>query len=175
MSRIPQLIVPLALILGACDSEDPEETSEVAVAADASTERESRFAGKFAKLDADGDGAISQAEIQGHKMAPLFAEIDADGDGKLSKDEFFAAKKARHEGKRNHGDPAERAAKMLAKHDADNDGTLSKAEVEGHRFLGDKFAEVDADADGKLTVAELTAFKAKHQGRKRGGDKQAHG
>ena len=178
VSRIHNVILPLALILGACDSEDPEDAAELAVASDAPTEREGKFAGKFAKLDADGDGAISKAEIAGHKMAPLFDEIDGDGNGSVSKEEFIAAKKARHEGKgkRDHGDPAERAAKMLEKHDADKDGTLSKAEVADHRFLGDRFAEVDTDADGKLTAAELTAFKAKHHGRKRGGgDKQAHG
>lgn len=183
VSGIHHVILPLALILGACDSEDPEDAAEVAVTADAdpdaSTEREGKFAGKFATLDADGDGAISKAEIAGHKMAPLFAEIDGDGNGSVSKAEFIAAKKARHEGKGrpDHGNPAERAAKLLEKHDADKDGTLSKAEVEGHRFLDDKFAELDTDADGKLTAAELTAFKAKHHGRKHGGggDKQAHG
>lgn len=173
MPAIQKLILPFALILGACDSEDPQEAEEVELAAEASTEREARHAGKFAKLDADGDGALSKAEIEGHKMAPLFDEIDGDGDGLVSKDEFAAAKKARHKGKgkRGHGDPAERAAKMLEKLDADKDGALSKAELEGHRFLGDKFTEVDTDADGKLTAAELAAFKATHHGGKHRGER----
>jgi len=174
---IHKLILPFALVLGACDSDDPEDAEEAEVAAEASTEREGRRAGKFAKLDVDGDGSISKAEIEGHKMAPLFDEIDGDGDERLSKDEFFAAKKARHggKGKGDHGDPAERAAKMLEKLDSDKDGALSKAEIEGHRFLDDKFTEVDTDADGKLTAAELTAFKATHHGRKHRGAKQANG
>jgi Ca2+-binding EF-hand superfamily protein len=171
---IQKLIVPVALFLGACDSEEPEDAEEAEVVAEASSDREARHAGKFAKLDVDGNGSLSQAEVAGHKMAPLFAEIDGDGDGALSKEEFFAAKKARHEGKRKrgHGDPAERAAKMLEKLDSDEDGTLSKAEIEGHRFLADKFDAVDSDADGKLTAAELTAFKAAHHGRKHRGEKQ---
>ncbi|HET6584097.1 MAG TPA: hypothetical protein VFG69_11625, partial [Nannocystaceae bacterium] len=59
--------------------------------------------------------------------------------------------------------------------DGDKDGALSKAEVQGHRFLGEKFADVDGDKDGKLTAGELTAFKAKHHGRKHGRPKQANG
>jgi Ca2+-binding EF-hand superfamily protein len=108
-------------------------------------------------------------------MAPLFDEIDGDGNGLVGKEEFFAAKKAHRggKGKQGKGDPAERAAKMLEKLDADDDGALSLAEIEGHRFLGDKFAEVDTDKDGKLTAAELTAFKAAHHGdRKHRGDKR---
>jgi Ca2+-binding EF-hand superfamily protein len=168
---IHKLMVPLALLFGACDTEAPDDADEVEVAAEASTEREARYAGKFAKLDVDGDGSISKTEIASHKMAPLFDEIDGDGNGLLSKDEFLAAKKARHgKGKRgDHGDPAQHAAKMIEKLDADKDGTLSLTEIEGHRFLGDKFTEVDTDSDGKLTAAELTAFKATHHGRKHGG------
>lgn len=172
MPSLPKVLLPLALLLGACDTDEPADAvADEEIAAPSQSEREARHAGKFAKLDVDQDGALSKDELGDHKLAGLFDEIDGDGDGKLSKDEFFAAKKARHRGKGDRhgkGDPAERAAKLMGKLDADQDGSLSKAETEEHRWLGEKFAEVDADQDGKLTIAELTAFKAAHHGKRHG-------
>jgi Ca2+-binding EF-hand superfamily protein len=169
----PKVLLPLVLLLGACDTDEPAEAADVdeEIAAPSQSDREARHAGKFAKLDVDGDGALSKAELGEHKLAALFDEIDGDADGKLTKDEFFAAKKAHHRGKgerHGKGDPAERAAKLMGELDADQDGALTKAETEAHRWLGEKFATVDADADGKITIAELTTFKATHHG-KRGG------
>lgn len=184
---LPKVLLPLALLLGACDADDPAEAADdEEIAAPSQSDREGRHAGKFAKLDVDGDGAISKDELGDHPLAGLFDEVDGDGDGKLSKDEFFAAKKAHHGGKGHHGkgDPAERAAKLMGKLDADKDGALTKAETDEHRWLGEKFTTVDADQDGKITLAELTAFKATHHGKRHGkhrGDKpegeaaQAHG
>jgi Ca2+-binding EF-hand superfamily protein len=168
----PKVLLPLVLLLGACDTDEPAEAADVdeEIAAPSQSDREARHAGKFAKLDVDGDGALSKAELAELELAALFDEIDGDGDGKLSKREFVAAKKAHHRGKGHHGkgDPAERAAKLMGELDADQDGALSKTETEEHRWLGEKFATVDADADGKITIAELIAFKAAHHG-KRGG------
>jgi len=168
-----KFLLPIALILGACDSEQPDDAdeSEVAASEEQSSTREGRHKAKFAKLDTDGDGSLSKAELGDHRMAEIFDEIDGDGNGLLSQDEFFAAKKARHEGKKgrgHHGDPAERAAKMMEKLDANHDGAVTKDEVGDHRFLADKFAEIDRDADGKITTEELVAFKAEHRGRKGG-------
>jgi Ca2+-binding EF-hand superfamily protein len=191
---LPKVLLPLALLLGACDTDEPAEAADdEEIAAPSHSDREARHAGKFAKLDVDGDGALSKAELGEHKLAALFDEIDGDADGKLTKDEFFAAKKAHHRGKGDRhgngerhgkGDPAERAAKLMGELDADQDGALTKTETEAHRWLGEKFATVDADADGKITIAELTAFKATHHGKRHGkhrGEKapgeaaQAHG
>ncbi len=170
---LSKVLLPFALLLGACDTDEPADAvDDEEIAAPSQSEREAKHAGKFAKLDVDGDGAISKDELGDHKLAGLFDEIDGDGDGKLSKDEFFAAKKAHHKGKgRGHhgkGDPAERAAKLMGKLDADQDGALTKVETEDHHWLAEKFAEVDADQDGKLTIAELTAFKAAHHGKRHG-------
>jgi Ca2+-binding EF-hand superfamily protein len=179
MFRLRTLLLPLTFVAVACDEDEPTD-GEVAEAdveiverdADRSEDREARIAAKFAKLDADGNGSISEAEIAGHgKLAALFDEADGDGDGALSRDEFTAFKKAHHRGKHGgkhgRGDKGDRAAKILAELDKDADGAISKEEAAGHRFLGEKFAMIDTDADGKLTSAELGAFKGKrHHERK---------
>ena len=186
MNRITTLIIlPLALMLGACDREDTDnaEPNEGAVAdADEGGRGHGHGRGGLRKLDTDKDGMISLAEASGHRIADKFAEIDADKDGKLSRDELHAMKKAHHgdrgEGDRGwHGkDPAERAAMVLARFDADKDGSLTAAELAEHPRMAEHFAEVDTDKDGKLTVAELTAFKASHPGKGHGrGHGKGHG
>lgn len=64
----------------------------------------------FEKLDADGNGSISQAEINAAGDTH-FNKLDNDGDGMLSKQEFNARKLS-----------------MLNKADADGNGEISKDE-----------------------------------------------
>lgn len=52
---------------------------------------------RFAKYDANGDGAVSRDEFLA-KAAERFSKMDANGDGKLSEDEM---KKKRHKGHRH--------------------------------------------------------------------------
>jgi Ca2+-binding EF-hand superfamily protein len=174
MTRISTIfILPLALMLGACDREDTDnaEPNDEAVAQSEDGERGHRGRGGLKKLDTDKDGMISLAEAKGHRIADKFAELDADKDGKLSRDELHAMKKGHH-GKRGKGheggkgergwhskDPAERAAKLMARFDADKDGSISVAEVADRPHLAEKFAALDADKDGKLNTAELAAMK----------------
>lgn len=113
---------------------------------------------KLARLDVNGDGALSQDEVKDHpRLAERFAELDTDKSGALSRDELAAG----HPGK---GDPQARAAHKLAKLDADKDGALSRDEVQGHHRLSERFAELDADKDGRLTQAELAAGMERHGG-----------
>ncbi len=175
MNRITTLIIlPLALMLGACDREDTDnaEPNDEAVAQDGEGGR-GHGRGGLKKLDTDKDGAISLAEAKGTRLEGKFAEIDADKDGKLTRDELHAMRKNHHgKGERGergdrgdrgegwHGkDPAERAAMFMAKFDADKDGALTAAELAEHPHLAEKFAEVDTDKDGKLSATELTAMK----------------
>lgn len=45
---------------------------------------------KFSKLDRDGDGYLSMAEVTGRKpLAAHFAKLDKNADGRLSRDEFL--------------------------------------------------------------------------------------
>ncbi|GAA65318.1 hypothetical protein P20311_3128 [Pseudoalteromonas sp. BSi20311] len=43
----------------------------------------------FDSFDTDGDGVISQSEVQANsQLAKLFDDLDTDGNGELSKQEF---------------------------------------------------------------------------------------
>lgn len=230
MNAITKILLPIALLLGACDAPDAEVEADAELAADAAAAPaaagQGKRGGKLAKLDADKDGAISLAEARGSRLADKFAGLDRDADGKLTRDELramkqhgpragkrgkhgkrggllagnllqrrdadhngalslaelegsrmagrFAALDRNHDGAlagdelaaikgRGHGpkDPAARAARVLEKRDADHNGSLSAAEVQGSK-LADKFAAIDSDRDGALTRDELKAFKASH-------------
>ena len=82
-----------------------------------------------AKLDTDGDGAVSAAELEagraGHpdRMAGLLAKHDADGNGLLSDSE-----RAHIRADRLAALDALKA-ELLAKYDTDGDGTLSAEEA----------------------------------------------
>lgn len=108
----------------------------------------------FGKIDADGNGQITQAELSAHAEA-RFKAADANNDGALDATEMLAQR-----GERG----AKRAAQLLEKYDADKNGALDAAELEkaaaerggkrgkhGNRIM----KRLDADGDGKLTLAEM--------------------
>lgn len=111
----------------------------------------------FAAVDADGDGRITEAELQAWRAAQI-AGLDADGNGLISEAELTAQITARM---------AERAAKMakarIAAHDADGDGSLSAAELAAPPLPMRLFDRVDADGDGAITQAELDAARERMQ------------
>lgn len=104
MPVLEKLLLPIALLVGACNSDeaDAPATAEVEAAAPADadpSDRDARALAKFAKLDVNSDGSLTTTELDGHKLAVLFAEFDADGNDLLSTDEFVAAKRAHRGGK----------------------------------------------------------------------------
>lgn len=81
---------------------------------------------RFAEMDANGDGQVSEAEFIAHSQAQaaerasaMFARLDADGDGVLSRDVL----EAREGGGRM-------AARMIERADTDNSGGVSAEEFE---------------------------------------------
>lgn len=125
----------------------------------------------FKKADADGNGALSRAEVEKSlpRLAKRFDGIDANKDGQLSRDEWNAAKKA-HKHAHRKGHKAEHHAKAgeRFKHaDTDGDGAISRAEAEKQvPRLAQKFDRIDADKDGRLTQEELRAYREARHGRK---------
>lgn len=105
---------------------------------------------KFAEMDTDKDGRISQAEhIVGADT--MFAKIDADNDGSVTAAEMDAAH-AKWGDKHKDG-KMKSSADKIAKIDSDGDGALSKAEHgEGAKSM---FGKMDLDRDGSLTKEEL--------------------
>jgi len=138
------------------------------------------------RLDKDGDGKISKEEFPG--PAEMFGRLDANGDGFLTQDEAQAAGARMREVMR---DPAQRWQAMLQHLDKNGDGKIGKDEFPGRAEMfarldqnGDGFITedeaaamgpgrgglggpggpgggplrlLDTDGDGKVTREEWTA------------------
>ena len=95
-----------------------------------------------ASLDADGDGAISTAELDNHADL-LFARTDRDNDGSLSADELRALHALMPAGAAPQHAPGHSPAPL-------NRQSFREG-LRGHA------TQMDANRDGRLTVAELGA------------------
>lgn len=102
-------------------------------------------------FDADGDGAVTLAEIQGKRAAEA-KSLDADGDGKLSAEELVNADLARAK-----TFIEARVNARIAAQDTDGDGLLSAAELATPRAPVGLFERLDANNDGALSADELAA------------------
>lgn len=163
--RIPTLaITAFAIAVGLQGQVQAEDGTK-----DKSAKREALFA----QLDANADGSISSDEVPADNrlVKRLFDKGDADGDGALSQAEFVAALKDRRSKGPNSDKPAgdrpnrsdrpspEMIAKKIMESDADGDGKISKEEAPERLARG--FDRMDADGDGFLTPEEITsAMKA---------------
>lgn len=97
--------------------------------------------GMFDRLDADGDGYLTESEVNArHKK--LFEEADANRDGKVSREEMRAHMTQKREEMRERRFP-----------DANGDGVVTRKEFED--AAGERFDELDADKNGKLTEDEI--------------------
>ena len=144
----------------------------------------------FADFDTDGDGIITQAEIDVVGTAK-FAESDTNGDGFLDADELkakmLAQRDGRRGGNRGHGQDGAKGQKgdqgnpelmqaqqgermdlavkhMLQRADADGDGKLSMEEARPPK-AGQMFERIDADGNGEVTQEEWDAAIAKRGNR----------
>lgn len=118
----------------------------------------------FAELDADGDGKITQEEMQGHRAA-RFARADTDGDGNLSRAELEAQAQAQ---------ASEHVTRMIERLDSNKDGQLSLDEMPEPRGDGERFfGRMDADGDRAISEQEFAQMqermKARHEHRGFGG------
>lgn len=94
----------------------------------------------FVQVDADGDGSVTQVEIDTFRAAKV-GEADSSGDGALSIEEFDTLYR---EFTRS------RMVDAFQDLDADGDGVISAAEMDS-RF-GDIVERMDRDDDGALTL-----------------------
>ncbi|WP_170381662.1 EF-hand domain-containing protein [Ruegeria atlantica] len=103
----------------------------------------------FQELDANGDGQLTQEEMEAHRTQ-RFSKADTDGDGRLSVEEMQAAtqKKAN-----------DRVTKMFEEHDANKDGFLSEDELPKPRRAGKMFDRIDADNSGTISEQEYANAK----------------
>lgn len=112
----------------------------------------------FEKVDTNGDGKITQDEMQA-RAAARFGEADSDGDGAISRDEMLSRVSARAE---------QRVDRMMRRMDADGDGKVSQAEMQQMRDnrMGRMIERMDTDGDGALSKEEFAQGHRKgHHGR----------
>lgn len=112
----------------------------------------------FDALDADGNGLISQAEMEAAGEI-RFNRIDANADGLLSKEEIIAQQTAR---------ASSRVDRMIDRLDTDSDGQLSQAELEARPRRGEVFSRLDANDDGSISKDEFENGRKHMRKRMRG-------
>lgn len=124
----------------------------------------------FEELDANGDGALTQVEMQAYGKARI-AAADTDGDGDISWAELEA-----HIASKGQGRMERRIDRMMDRMDADKDGVISAAEIEtasadrSARRANRGFERADADGNGSISKAEFEAM-AKKFGKRHGSGK----
>lgn len=130
---------------------------------------------RFARLDANRDGMLTQAELGGRKqarraqtrtpqdrVARRFTRIDTDRNGAITLVEMQAAGEKRaarvaaRGGKRGPG-----MARGLARMDGNADGGISRAEFASRALT--RFARLDANGNGVVTAVERQQAKATRQ------------
>lgn len=121
----------------------------------------------FAQVDADGDGKITQAEIDAHAAA-RFAQSDTDGNGSLSVEELIARMQTRQDERLQRG-----AERMIERMDKNDDGVLSADEM-APRDNSRMFARLDANDDGAISQDEMEKAKDRFE-KKRGKWGKRHG
>lgn len=117
----------------------------------------------FEVLDADGNGSITEAEMQAHRDA-RFTTADTDGNGTLSRAELEAQAKAGQEERQTR-----RLDRMMEHLDADKDGSLSKEELAdaGGKRKGKGFSRMDKDGNGEISKEEYEEAGKKRRGGKK--------
>ncbi|MBA4754237.1 MAG: calcium-binding protein [Sphingobium sp.] len=129
--------------------------------------------GRFAKMDVDKDGKLTQADrdaMRAQRLDKRFAMLDTDKNGQVSKAEFAAAHEARAdkraergEGRKWQGRGHHRGHGMMGmRADANKDGTITKAEFMAAPTA--MFDKADANKDGKVTADEMKAARQAMRG-----------
>lgn len=122
----------------------------------------------IAKHDTNGNKTLEANEVEQSRWGKFFAKIDADGNGSVTEAELQEAKKKFAQHHRKHHKRGHRGGgDWFGKLDANQDGRLSAKEVEGKR-LADNFNAIDTNKDGALTREELKAAFGKHGKNRRG-------
>jgi hypothetical protein len=121
----------------------------------------------FAKMDANNDGAITQADREARRQAmrtKMFDALDTDKNGQISRNEFMAKHdmKKGQMGKHDRGDKRGKWGKhdrggMQGMADTNKDGSISKAEFTAAALA--RFDKNDANKDGTVTAEERKAAR----------------
>jgi Ca2+-binding EF-hand superfamily protein len=111
----------------------------------------------FTAIDADGDGAITKAELR--KAVAALKQLDADNDGTITLAEVSPASPW--------GDPGQFADRIITENDKNGDGKLTADELPER--MQQMLQNADPDGDGEITRDEIVASMASMRERFRGG------
>lgn len=141
------------------------------------TAAETRAEAAFARMDANSDGVINEADREARARA-RFDAADANGDGLLSFEESQAAREnqrearqerraeAGQEGRRGHrmgrrGGRGGDRGMMAQRADTNGDGAVSQSEFTSAMLA--RFDAADANNDGTITAEERQAQRAERR------------
>ena len=148
---------------------------------------QARVQAQFARMDANRDGFITQAELQaapramrgqrrgmraGRAGVDRFARFDTNRDGVISRTEFDArtAERAQRRATREERRAARgnrggaMGGRLFQRADANGDGRISFAEMSAQALA--RFDRMDANRDGRVTLQERQAIRAQWQERR---------
>ncbi len=103
------------------------------------------------RYDANKDGVVDRAEWKAGQEA-RFKRLDANGDGKLTQDELFARTPAVGNSVLPSDGQVQRQSAYFQRLDADKDGTVTLAEFMTQADRN--FARCDLDRNGRIDTAE---------------------
>jgi Ca2+-binding EF-hand superfamily protein len=110
----------------------------------------------LAKMDKDGDGALSAAE--GEALAErMFERRDANGDAVLTRDEFMASKGGGRLSADQQAKLEAFRAERFAAMDKNGDGQVGAEEY--FAAAQGRFDAADADRDGRVTKEEMSTLR----------------
>lgn len=123
---------------------------------------------KLTKVDADGDGAISQEELVAkitEKMEemgfpPMMADSQIPDLEELKEKLVEMGSEGHRRGQRP--DPEEVSDRIISDLDTNEDGVISAEELEAAGLFSQKIAEADTDGDGSVSREELETYVAEN-------------
>jgi hypothetical protein len=101
----------------------------------------------FQRLDRDGDGRLTPAEVRGHPFLEInFDRLDSRRRGYLVPSDLAP---------KQHHFLGNRVQEMFRRADTNRDGRISPAEAAAFPWLWRHFTEADRNRDGSVTLEEL--------------------
>jgi Ca2+-binding EF-hand superfamily protein len=142
-----RLVVPVLLVFAAAGPAAAQAADDAAG---------KLFDRLWARMDKDGDGALSAAE--GEALAErMFERRDANSDAALTRDEFMATKGAGRLSADQQAKLEAFRAQRFAETDKNGDGRVSAEEY--FAAAQGRFEAADANHDGRVTKEEISALR----------------